>query len=335
MTAKTPKPAQTVQPVAQPSQPQSMRVVDAVTEYEYTLLHLSPRTIEFNRPKARLFATWLAEHGVETLDGVTASHTRRFLDEIQTTPSARTGKLLASQTVHGFFEVVRSFLYWCVREGLVEDRFTHRLTPPRVEQTVIQTFAPSEIALLFEAANGDRTPTIQARDKALLAVLLDTGIRASELCRLTLDHVYFTPSDAWLLVTGKGNKQREVSLGREARVLLHRYIAQHRKVPDSEQHVFLSRMGEPLAVYKLDDILYRLRDRAGRERFRGIRVSAHTFRHTFAVRFLEAGGDVYTLSRLLGHNHIVTTQIYLRDFQQRAARRSGISVLDGMRDKHW
>jgi len=79
----------------------------------------------------------------------------------------------------------------------------------------------------------------------------------------------------------------------------------------------------------LDRLLYRLRDRVGRQHFNGVRVSAHTFRHTYAVRYLEQGGDLYKLSRLMGHSSVVVTEGYLRAFTARAARQGG-SVLDNL-----
>src|SRR5260370_17961721 len=150
----------------------------------------------------------------------------------------------------------------------------------------------------------------------MLAVLLDTGVRAAELCTLTLGDVTFTPDDAYLLVHGKGRKQREVPLGRTSRRLLHAYI--HRVRPTvGEQHVFLAKGGGALTPNGLDQLLYRLRRRAGDGHFTGVRVSAHTFSHTYAVRSLEAGADIYKLSRLMGHSTVSTHAAYLTAFTTR------------------
>jgi site-specific recombinase XerD len=193
---------------------------------------------------------------------------------------------------------------------------------PRREQKVIQVLSAQQIDLLMRVAE-------TTRDKAILAVLLDCGLRVNELCTLNLQNVHFTPQDAWLLVHGKRDKWREVGLGRKARRLLHTYIYRERHAPPNEAHVFLGKHG-PLTASGIDQLLYRLRDEAGAEHFTGVRVSAHTMRHTFAVHYLSSGGELYKLSRLLGHTSVTTTDGYLRAFRARDARRNSESVLDSM-----
>ncbi len=83
------------------------------------------------------------------------------------------------------------------------------------------------------------------------------------------------------------------------------------------QEVWLNRVGQPLTRNGLDQALYTLRDKAGVE---GVRVSAHTSRHTFSFNFLKATGDVYRLSKLLGHSSVAVTETYLRSFRARDAR---------------
>jgi integrase/recombinase XerD len=92
--------------------------------------------------------------------------------------------------------------------------------------------------------------------------------------------------------------------------------------------VFVAKGGRELLPNGLDEMLIRLRRRAGVEHFTGVRVSAHTFRHTFAVRSIEAGVDIYVLARLLGHSAVSTTEGYLKSVSSRAARRAAVSVLD-------
>jgi integrase/recombinase XerD len=154
--------------------------------------------------------------------------------------------------------------------------------------------------------------------------LADTGMRAAELTSLTLDAVHFEEDGAYLKLRGKGRKEREVPMGRLSRRLLHAYI--HRSRPaNTSTALFLAKSGSALTPGGLDQLLYRLRDRAG---VAGVRCSAHTFRHTHAVRSLEAGQDVYRLSRLMGHSTVSTTEGYLKAFSARAARTGGVSVLD-------
>jgi site-specific recombinase XerD len=113
---------------------------------------------------------------------------------------------------------------------------------------------------------------------------------------------------------------------------LHRYLTRGRPVPlkGAEPFVFLSRDGKRLNPGAIDRMLYRLRRVAGPEHFVGVRTSAHTFRHSFAVHYLQQGGDLYKLSRLLGHENVLTTQRYLSAYSDRDARLSSRSVLDGL-----
>ena len=148
---------------------------------------------------------------------------------------------------------------------------------PKREQKVIETLSVEQVERLLRAAQS-------ARDKAIIAVLLDTGIRANELCTLTLDHVHFTPEDAWLLVHGKRDKWREVGLGKRARQALHKYIYRERPTQawHAQPQVFIGRRGQ-LTPNGLDQILHALRDAAGQEHFQGVQVRPHVFRHSFAV----------------------------------------------------
>jgi integrase/recombinase XerD len=227
-------------------------------------------------------------------------------------------------------EEVEALLNWCVTEGMLGEGVVRRVAMPRREQKVVHTLNGQQIDRLMRAAES-------VRDQAVVALLLDTGVRANELCTLTLEHVHFSSNDAWLLVRSKQDKWHEVGLGNRARHLLYRYI--HRERPQAarisrqgdrgergEQRVFLGRRGRgPLTPSGLSQLLYALRDAAGRDHFAGIRVSAHTFRHSFAVASLANGGDVYKLSRLLGHTSVSVTEHYLRAFSARAARQ-GMSV---------
>ena len=305
-----------------------MLLSDALIEFGYAKDH-TPASRSWYRSRLGAFIQWATEEGVTDLAAVTAPLVRRYIDTRRTAIS-RTGKPLDSHTLHGHARAIRAFLRWAVKDDLLDERVPKRLEMPKREQKVMTVFSPEQLDLLFRACEGAESPAFVARDKAILAVLLDTGVRAQELCGLTLDRLLFTPDEAYCVVNGKGRKQREVGLGSRARRLLHRYVHSHRQallVNRDETAVFLGRGGKPLGSEGLDRMLYRLRDRAGRERFAGVRVSAHTFRHTYATRYLEQGGDIYHLSRLMGHTSVVVTEGYLKAVEAKVARR-GPSVFD-------
>lgn len=109
------------------------------------------------------------------------------------------------------------------------------------------------------------------RDKAILAVLYDSGIRAQELCGLTRDNVHFDVDGAWLKVHGKGNRWREVGIGRKTRSLLHRYIHRERPTTDSP-YVFQGNRG-PLTPNGLDQLIYAFRAGGATRRGPGVNMT--------------------------------------------------------------
>jgi site-specific recombinase XerD len=278
----------------------------------------SPRALGWNEQKLRRFAEWCATQDVRDVEAITAALVNRFL--VSLPPE------LTDLTRKGYAQSVKAFLNWCAREDLISEKIPRRISMPRVTAKVIQTYTPDQVRRMLAACEREVYPAMRVRDRALVSVLLDTGLRAGELCGLTLGNVHFGP-DSYVQVMGKGRRERQVGLGERSRAELHRYIYRHRSAPESQQRVWVNQKGGPLQVGGLDQLLYRLKDWAGAEQFEGIRVSSHTFRHTFAVAYLVGGGDVYVLSRLLGHSQITTTEVYLRAYQSRMARR-GPSVAD-------
>lgn len=295
-----------------------MRPEVAVTEFLYAHEH-AEKTHTWYASMLGTFATFCAREDIVDIGAVSVPLVRRFFDAVRQRTDPRTGKPVTSETVHGYARAVRALLNWCVQEELLSEAVPRRLAMPKREQKVIEALSPQQIDRLMQTAK-------TTRDKAILAVLADTGLRANELCTLTLDNVHFTAQDAWLLVKGKRGRWREVGLGRRSRQLLHRYIHRERHAPSDVQTVFVGQRGQ-LTPSGLDQLLYRLRDAAGREHFKGVRISCHTLRHTFATLYLAGGGDIYKLARLMGHSSVTVTETYVRSLAAREARR-GSSILD-------
>jgi len=302
-----------------------MRFAVALTEYHMTCaaVPVSPSTWRGYEQKLRTFFAWLkSEYDLDALEGLQLRHINAFSVFLASTPSLNGRGTRSSYTVKGYVEVIRNFMSWAAAEELVEQKVRDRMVLPRVEKKVLRTISRQQFDLLMDATQYEGTRAMQLRDRAILCLLLETGLRAQELCTLVSENLHLG-DDAHVLVKGKGKKQREIGpLGVECQKNLRRHLRGRNYAT-----VFVSRYHQPLTVSGLDKLLYRLKAWAGPEEFTGVRVSAHTFRHTFAVNFLKAGGDIYTLSLLLGHTSVSTTQGYLKDFQQRDARR-GKSVLD-------
>jgi len=304
-----------------------MEVKEALETFELNLDNRSEETQTYYMNKLRVFAEWCQEHNLE-LEHVTPSVVKKFVDQLKKAINQRTGKPLSSETVHGYAYVVKLFLGFCSKDEMYSEYVTSRtvklISVPKVEDKVIEIFKPEEITALFKACERNTIDELKYRDRAILSLLLDTGVRASELCQLTVRNVDLNPRDSYIKVMGKGGKEREIGLGEKSRLALHRYLRKRRAKPD--ETVFLTRYHEPFNRNGLDQILYRLRDWAGLE---GVTVRAHKWRHTFATTYLVNGGDVYKLSRLMGHSSVSTTEKYVRSMKNREARK-GFSVLDSM-----
>jgi site-specific recombinase XerD len=284
-----------------------MRLDGAVTEFFYSK-DFTTDSSRFYQRTLRMFREWAEGQGVTEVGDITTSLLRRYGATLRECISPRTGKRITGVSQHGYMNALRTFLNFCAREEWLDERVPARLEMPKQEKKVLQVPSSQQIQLLFW---GLVRSTTSERDRAVLCLLLDTGLRVNELCMLKLEDVHFHGNEAWLALHGKGRKDREVPPGKEARLAPHRYIHSSREAPQAERHALLGRHG-PLTQAGIDKMLYVLRDKAEAQHFTGVRVSAHTCRHTYVVLLLEAGGDVYKLSRLSGHGSVAITERYLQ-----------------------
>ncbi len=310
-----------------------MQVREAMGEYLAAKKRLEPLTRLGYSQKLSVFCDWCEEHQLE-LETIRARNVEDFLEHLKHSRTSRktNRQNISSYTLAGYIRVIKGFLNWCILDGeyeeLVKSIVVRRMKLPRIEQTVIETFSSEQIDALFAACAKEETEHLQLRDRAILALLLDTGIRAAELCGLTLDQVQLDPKDSYIRVHGKRDKWREVGLGDRTRRELRKYIRIFRAETARNAPLFIGRYHRPLTVSGLDQIISRLAEWAHIE---GVRCSPHTFRHTFACNYLLQGGDIYALSRLMGHTSIRVTEVYLRAIKAREARQTSKSVLDSMK----
>lgn len=157
-----------------------------------------------------------------------------------------------------------------------------------------------EVGRLFEVASRGRNGI---RNRAIVSLLLDSGIRSGELCGLK--RTDFNLRIGQFVVTGKGGKVRSVMVGKRTRDTIWRYLAT--RTPDDSPWLFLTEHSRPFSK----DVLHRLVANMGREA--GIeRLYPHRLRHTFAVLYLRGGGDAFSLQAILGHESLVVTRMYVK-----------------------
>ncbi len=302
-----------------------MDVSDVLVDYLAGIGHLGKRTQVGYQQRLSVFAEWCSGHEVQ-LEHINNRTVQAFLVWLVAHHTGqKKGQALSTHTIAGYVRCIWALLYWCLDDsdyqGYVKLQTVKGIKMPRVEQKIKSVFTDEEIAALFTACtHASKSHEYQVRDTAILAVLLDSGIRAAELRTLTISNVTLaqnTREDSYITVHGKGNKWREVPLGNRARRALSRYMRQYRRGAKGEAPVFLSRYGGPMAHESLVDILLRLKADSGLT----ITVNPHKFRHSYAARFMSQGGDIYDLSRFLGHTSVAVTEGYIRSLGASSLRK--------------
>ena len=263
---------------------------------------LSRNTLEAYRSDLLQFGQFLARRGTAVL-GARHADLAAFLSELAQGTDDRPAA--APATLQRKAACLRSFYRHLRREGLIEHDPTADLRGPRRTQRLPQVLTRDEVAALLRAPRG--TDPRALRDRALLELMYACGLRASEAIGLKVGDV--DVANGMLRVVGKGSKERQVPVGRQAIGALRAYLQRGRPVLvglRTEAHLFVNQRGGGLTrqgLYKLVQ---------GHARAAGLdgRMSPHTLRHSFATHLLAGGCDLRSLQEMLGHADLATTQIY-------------------------
>ncbi|MCF7824198.1 MAG: site-specific tyrosine recombinase XerD [Candidatus Marinimicrobia bacterium] len=213
---------------------------------------------------------------------------------------------MAQTSVARHFSSLRAYYKFMVMEGFLQDDPTQFLESPRLPSSLPKILNVEDIELLLDAI--DTNTYLGLRDRALFELMYAAGMRVSEVCNLTIEQVLM--DEDIILVRGKGDKERMVPLGGEAKKWLIEYLKDGRpalkKGYFNEGILFLNNRGRPLQRKGVWFLLKRLAEKAGLKKA----ISPHTFRHSFATHLLEGGADLRIVQEMLGHVDISTTQIY-------------------------
>lgn len=216
-------------------------------------------------------------------------------------------KPASAGTAATYFATVRAFFSYLVAEEVIEKSPLDSMPRPINRPDQIMPFTAEQIRAFRVAAKKSRHPR---RDEAVILMLFDTGLRASEICSLRRDDIDF--QDRRCSVLGKGNKRRSVYFCRETARVLHNYVRETAAENDDSRAVFLADRGEGAGGGLHRNVLQQLIERLAKTaKIEGVRCSPHTFRHTFAIEFLRAGGNVFTLKELLGHTSLTISNRYV------------------------
>jgi integrase/recombinase XerD len=258
--------------------------------------NLSPRTIEWYAKHSELFIEWCRKRGVTAPAQLSTTLLEEYL--IEAREAGRT-----PNTVRGYAQTLKTLSRFGHRKGLIPQNITADFEMPKVPQVIIQTFSDEQLRALLRKPDTRRSLGI--RDRAILLTFLDTLVRVSELAGVNAEDVDLKART--MRVMGKGSKQRELPLGQTVTQALRRY---QRLLEDlrPEDPFFISRYGGRITRKSVHELVAKYGKAAGIE---GVRCSPHTLRHSGAKRFILAGGDVFTLQKLLGHTTLYMVRRYV------------------------
>ena len=284
---------------------------------------MSPATIQSYGRDLRDFLTDLAAAGVTDVAGMRDEHMHNHI------MSLRSARKMEASSVARHLATLRVFCRWLCANGKMPTNPALSVDPPTRWKRLPDTMSVGQVKALLEAPgppelSGKKDkkdtkdkgePPLWLRDRAMLELLYSSGLRATEICTITLRSV--DPSIGGVLVTGKGNKQRIVPIGVPARRAIDEYLKECRPAllrPDGRDlgRVFLSKKGGPLERVALWQIVRKHAKAAGLRD-----IHPHMLRHSFATHMLVGGADLRVLQELLGHADIATTQIYTHVVEER------------------
>ncbi|QSO54185.1 tyrosine-type recombinase/integrase [Alicyclobacillus curvatus] len=278
----------------------------------------APRTIHDYRRHFRYLSTWFdAKHPSLRLQKITPQVLREYVlwmsNEKETYDDhprrfSRTKVGLSPMTVNVRIRTMKAFFNWCEREGYVTQSPARDIKLQKVDDDNVSGFTEQQVRQLLAVV--DRATFAGFRDYVIMVALLDTGLRISELFSLKVSDVDFqqlTLTVPW--EKAKTRKSRTVPITKQSAKLLAELLRENEDFGPKADHLFYSSYGHPMTGDTFDE---RLRNYGKQAAIEGVRVSAHTFRHTFALHWIKAGGDPFSLQKMLGHTDMSMVRRYVR-----------------------
>ena len=267
--------------------------------------HLSTHTIAEYQNTYKLFQEYLPDDpevsqiSIDQISGFLAS------------------RVVSNKTVLNYHTGLSAFYTWAIRAGLVTENLLHQIPRPKPEKRVIDELSLDQIKAMLSVLDkskyynrpGKRSSnhSIQHadRNRAIILLLLDTGIRVSELCTLQIFNCDLKQQR--VMVMGKGSKERFIPISARTGQVLWKYLSKSRKDARLNDFLFVTKDNLPMTPKNTLDTIADIGTRAGVHN-----AHPHRFRHTFAINYLRNGGDVFTLQAMLGHSTLDMVSHYLK-----------------------
>jgi len=274
------------------------QILDQFLHYLIVEKGLSKNTIDAYSHGLWRFLDYLRRKGIHEMPSVSKFDVKAFLLALK-----KQG--LSTKSVVRNLVAIRTFFQFLMREGILETNPIEELESPKIPKTLPEILSFKEVEQLLEQPNPQAPLAI--RDRAMLEVLYATGMRVSELTQLPMNQVNL--EGGYVLVFGKGSKERIVPLGKEAIkwVTFYLKMARERLSKGKESpFLFINRSGRAMSRQQFWKNIKAYGLKAGIRK----RITPHLLRHSFASHLLERGADLRSVQMMLGHVDISTTQIY-------------------------
>lgn len=255
--------------------------------------NLAESTMRYYEQKVGEFIKFCINLDINDVTHIMPSHVRLFMLKLQETNNPT--------SCHDFYRAIKRFFNWSIDEGILLSSPIRNIKPPKVPKKVVQPFTIEQIKELLNQCGC--STLIGLRDRALILIFLDTGLRLSEIANIKLDDI--DKNKEIIKVMGKGAKERIVRIGNNAREALLDYL---RIREDENPFLWISSKNFELTARGIELRIHSLGVRA---KISGVRCSPHTFRHTFATNSLINGANEFNVQSLLGHSTLTMTRRYV------------------------
>ncbi len=272
--------------------------IDAYLTHLKVERHLSPNTLESYAHDLRSFASFIASKGINDAKTVAEHDLLGFLVLLHK-------EKIGSRSVARYLSAIRGFFNYLIQEKALKANPTAKIDSPARWKKLPKALTLAQVDSML--AKPDQKTFLGLRDYAIIQLFYASGLRISEISTLTLER--FNLQQGYVVIIGKGNKERVVPVGSQAMQAVNEYINEARpsllkgKIND---HLFISIKGGKISRKRLWEIIKQVAKRAGIQ----VNVTPHMLRHSFATHLLERGADLRSVQTMLGHADISTTQIY-------------------------
>ena len=274
---------------------------DTLADYRSWLMFersMSPNTVESYSMDVKAMFDWLEENGVGKPEDATGDDLCRYVGDLADRAVSKRSQARAISSIKSLYDFLD-------REGRISKSPCDALDSPKMQRYLPVVLSVDEVSAIINSV--DLSKQEGHRNKAMLEMLYSCGLRVSELINLKISNLFF--DEGFIRVLGKGSKQRLVPVGEYAVSAVNLYLDQRRTLPvakGKEDYLFLNHRGNPLTRQMVFTIVNEQAAAAGISK----KISPHTFRHSFATHLVENGADLRIVQQMLGHESILTTEIY-------------------------